>query len=198
MSEPVFPVLPGVSFGNGKSAIWSTTVIESFSGIEQRIANWSYPRWRFKLSYEVLRDKPTQDEFWTLVGFICARKGRFESFLFEDTTDNTATAQTIGTGNGSTVAFQLSRTKGDFVEPIRAPKAVSEVRVNGVVVSPSNYSVNYSTGTITFGSAPANGNSVEADFTFYFRCRFEEDEISFEQIAKQLWAGQSVEFRSEK
>lgn len=47
------------------------------------------------------------------------------------------------------------------------------------------------------GSVPSAGASVSADFSFYFRCRFLEDEWNdLEEFLYQVWENKSVKFKS--
>ena len=47
------------------------------------------------------------------MGFFNARKGSFDNFLFDDPTDDTASSQNFGTGDGVTANFQLTSTYGN-------------------------------------------------------------------------------------
>lgn len=195
MSNSVFPNLPGLKWDVGKSPVWATAVKEVRSGKEYRAAYWSYPRWKFSLAYELLRDDAT-DELKTLLGFFLQRQGKFDTFLFSDPDDNTVTGQIIGTGNGTLKTFQLCRTLGGFIEPMKAINGMPVIKLNGVTQS-SGWSMS-STGLITFTTAPANGSTVTADFSYYFRCRFNLDEAEFSKFAQQLWEMKKCEFISVK
>ena len=52
----VFPFLAGQGFLEQKTPVWSTKTDVSVSGVQRSRALWSYPLWRFKVGYEVLRD----------------------------------------------------------------------------------------------------------------------------------------------
>jgi hypothetical protein len=52
-------------------------------------------------------------------------------------------------------------------------------------------------GLVTFNSAPAANLQVTADFSYYYRCRFLEDELNdLEEFLFQLWDCKSLKFRS--
>ena len=119
MSNAIFPVLPGITWDTVKTPIFNTVTKKAVSGRETRVAYMAAPMYSFKLNFEFLRDKmnvqvPASpfDELKQLMGFFISRQGSFDSFLFEDTTDNLATSQQFGTGNGSTTTFQLARDFG--------------------------------------------------------------------------------------
>lgn len=96
MGNAVFPEFPGLKWGRKKTAVWSTGTQKSASGREFRTAYYTYPQWRFSLSFEVLRTKASVNELEKLAGFFNARKGSFESFLYEDPADNAVTDHGAG------------------------------------------------------------------------------------------------------
>jgi uncharacterized protein (TIGR02217 family) len=196
MSNAIFPALPGLKWGRSKTPVWSTRIQTAESGREWRAARYSYPVWRFKLNYEFLR-AGSQQELQSLVGFFNARQGSYDSFLYDDPRDNTATAQTFGTGDGSSRVFQLVRTLGDFVEPVKALQAPPSIFNNGVLQS-SGVSVDLANAIVTFAVAPAAGHTLAWTGLFYFRCRFLQDSIDFEEFLKDLWQAKKVEFTSIK
>ena len=93
-----------------------------------------------------------------LTAFFEARRGRLHGFRFRDFADFLSCApgvqpgamdQAIGTGDGGTTEFQLAKTYGDHVRPIRKPVAGSVVvavdRAVGFSFSPTaDQSVAYS------------------------------------------------------
>ena len=64
-------------------------------------------------------------------------RGQYDSFLFASPADNAVTAENFGMGNGSTVAFQLTRAYGvggfTFAEPVQNLNGVPSIYVNGVL-----------------------------------------------------------------
>ncbi len=200
MSTSVFPTLAGLGFDVIRTPIWSNTIQESVSGKETAIGNWSYPKWQWELTFDVLRSDADTHEFQDLAGFFNLRHGRFDTFLYEDAEDNSVTGQSIGTGDGDTTTFQLIRTFGNFIEPVFAPHTVSNVYLDGSDGggwSVSNWGTS-TPGLITFDTAPDDGAAITADFSFYFPCRFNDDRMSFTNFMKRLWNAQSVAFTSVK
>lgn len=198
MTEPVFPALPGLGWSVKRAPVWKTRAQQAISGKETRLADWSYPVWQWVLTFDFLRADPVAAEFQSLAGFFNQCQGAFGTFLYADADDNAVTAQTIGTGDGATASFQLVRAFGGFIEPVLAPNVVSAVYLAGVAQSPSSYSVDPSTGLLTFTAAPASGAAVTADFTYYFRCRFAEDTLDFEKFMATLYRAQKLAFVSLK
>ena len=78
MSNAVFPVLPGLSWGRTLTPVWKTDVKESVSGMEFRWSAMAYPRYRVGLKYEVLRADSAAAELQVLVGFFNARRGAWD------------------------------------------------------------------------------------------------------------------------
>jgi uncharacterized protein (TIGR02217 family) len=198
MSTDVFPSLPGLGWNVTRTEVWKTRVQEAVSGKEVRIADWTYPRHQWELTYEFLRGAPAHAELQALMGFFNLRRGRFDSWLYQDADDNAAVGQSLGQGDGATAAFQLLRAMGGFIEPIVAPNAVTALRIGGVTQASNAYTVDLASGRITLNGAPGAGVSVTADFTYYFRCRFLEDGMDFEKFMSQLWQAKSVKFVSLK
>ncbi len=224
MATPILPPLAGRGWSVKRSPQWKTRVQESISGKRTRIAAWSYPRWQWELSFELLRQAGTNQqapsfagatwsEFAQLAGFFNSLSGRQGVFLFTDPDDNTATGQGIGLGDGSSVAFPLVRSFGGYSEPIFAVNAMTSLTVNGVSkVLGTDYDVvtwdglNLSAGnpnvaapgTLFFGSAPASGATIVATFSFFWPCEFEEDSLGFEKFMAALYQAKSVKFSSLK
>ncbi|HTZ79055.1 MAG TPA: DUF2460 domain-containing protein [Stellaceae bacterium] len=197
MSNAIFPALAGLGWNVKRTEIWKTRVQEAISGKEVRIADWSFPRHQWELSYDFLRSAPGYGELQSLLGFFDQRQGLFDSFLYGDADDNAVTGQPIGVGDGVTTVFQLVRLYGGFVEPVIAPNQVSAVYLAGVRQT-GGYSVDSASGEMTLGTAPGVGVPVTADFTYYFRCRFMADSMDFEKFMSQLWLAKSVKFVSLK
>lgn len=194
MSNAILPTAPGLAWGIGKSPVWSTQVRDSVSGRQYALSRRLYPTWRFKLPFEVLRAKGTWQELEALVGFINSRKGRYDDFLYQDPRDYQVTAQAFGTGDGATKTFALVRSVGGFIEPVGAVNTGATTVFVGGVGTGVTYDANLA--NVTFAAAPGVGVALTWTGQFYYRCRFEKDEISFEQFMQDLWKAGAVEFRT--
>ena len=207
MSTQVLPTLAGQGWDVVRTPVWDTTVQTNVSGKETRIANQTYPRWKWDISFNVLRQGTVfgiaYTEMSQLAGFYNARQGQFDSFLYTDADDNSVTGQSIGAGDGTTTAFQLVRAFGSFVEPVLAPNVVSAVKINGV---PKTLGTDYTVGAwgsstagvITFTTAPAASAAITADFTYYFPCRFSSDEFELTKFQQGFYSGKKLSFISLK
>ncbi len=204
MSNAVFPAwLPGLKMDSTKTPIWSSLVLTGTSGREQRAAFWSYPRWKFSLAYDLLRSDAL-GELQTVAGFFNSRQGQYDSFLYADPTDCTATGQAIGLGDGATKVFPLLRSFGGFIEPVAAVNVLGAVYLNGVAQSiPGAVTTSDTLGyghanALSFAVAPASGVAISADFSFYFRCRFLADQYDFDRFMNTFWEMKQIEFESVK
>jgi len=202
----IFPALPGLGWSVIKAPRFATRIQKAISGRELRVLDQPYPIWTWTLTYSLLRDKwdsrgagglgSGYDELRTIAGFFLQQQGGFQPFLFDDPTDDTVTGQPIGTGDASTTVFQLARSFGGFTEPVTAPNTVGAIYVDGVVQAAALYSVDATTGLVTFAAAPPAGAVVTADFTYYFRVHFAGDATEFENFMYQLWSLKQVKLES--
>jgi uncharacterized protein (TIGR02217 family) len=202
----IFPTLPGLGWSVSKTPRFATRIQRAVSGRELRALDQPNPLWTWTLTYSMLRDENDTraasgpgvgyDELRTLMGFFLQQQGAFQPFLFDDPSDDHASAQAIGTGDGSMTVFQLVRSMNGFAEPITAPNAVSTIYFNGIRQGSSSYSVDPNTGLVTFLSPPPEGQLVAADFTYFFRVRFADDTVDFENFLYQLWAAKQVKLQS--
>lgn len=199
MSSGLFlPSLLGLGWNVIKTPIWATKVQTSVNGKELRAAFWSRPRWKFTLTYDMLRADVNAD-LQKLMGFFNQMKGSFDDFYFADPTDFVATAQVIGVGDGVNKTFQLQRAIDNFSDLVLANSTGTFlVYDNGssVPYTARGYGINDSSVTLT--SAPIAGHSVTWTGTYIFRCRFMQDMADFENFMYQLWSLKKLEFISTK
>lgn len=194
MSNLIYPSLPGLTWPVGRTPVYSTGVQSSVSGREVRLSKWAFARYKYKLKYEVLRENAGNTDLQQIAGLFGRMRGQYDTFLFKDSDPafSIAVNQSFGVGDGATTVFRLARTYGaQFVEPVAAVVSGASVTVNGApavgVVIDANL------GIVTFTNAPAAGDSLAWSGTYYWRCRFDTDELSTEQFMSQLWQG-SVTF----
>lgn len=175
-AEVQFP--PDISYGSSGGPEYTTDIVVSVSGHEQRNVNWAQAR----LRYNVGKGVKTAAQLAGLIAFFRARKGRAYGFRFKDWSDYKAEGEVLGTGNGSATQFQLVKRyiSGSVQETRSITKPVSgtvNLYRNGVLQS-SGVSVNYTTGVVTFSTAPASGHAITADFEFDVPVRFDTDRLA--------------------
>ncbi len=105
-----------------------------------------------------------------------AARGPLHSFDFWDWADYQATAEPIGTGDGSTTVFNLVKTytfgSQAHIRRIYRPVAGITILKDGVIQL-SGYSVNYDTGVVTFAPAPAAAAVITWTGEFNVPVRFD-------------------------
>jgi uncharacterized protein (TIGR02217 family) len=186
--EVQFP--PAISYGASGGPGYLTTVVATASGHEHRNANWAAARGKWDVA-SGLRDRAHVAE---LIAFFRARKGRAHGFRFKDWTDYQATAQVLGTGNGSQTAFQLIRnySNGGVIEArtITKPVAGTIIIYRDGVMAASGVLTSTVTGLVTFEAAPAAGVIVTADYEFDVPVRFDTDQmnVTIETYNLGTWA----------
>ena len=200
MAPPIFPTLAGQTWSVHKRPTFSTRVASHVSGREVRAAYYAQTLYEFEVAFDALVSTSNPalagagaTSLQTLLGFYLAAQGQLGTFLYVDPTDNAVTSQTVGTGDGTTKTFALSRTIGGFTEPVSWATAISAVTVGGSAVTGWSLAT---PNLLTLASTPASGASVAASFTFAFLCRFLDDQQDFENIMAGLWQMQSLKFRS--
>lgn len=204
MSNSIFPTsLNGLVWPVVKRPRFNSIVQQAVSLWELRGSFSPYPQWEWELGYSVLRQYNSNVEYQTLQNFWLARQGRFDSFLFTDNNDYTVTAETFGTGNGSTTAFQLLRrfASGGFSEPVYNVYGANFsgaplIYKNGVLqTNPANYSLS-ATGLVTFVSSPSNGDVLTWTGTYRWRVRFSDDAVTFREFVNLMWELQAIKLVS--
>jgi len=204
---PTFPIgtslTKGLTFSSFKTPMFARRIQRSVSGRELVTQDYANPIWQFKLTFNFLRDFPVLDaagnpldsELRNLMEFYNTIQIFGDTFFYLDRDDWQAENIALGLGDGSNLNFQLRRDLfGGYPEYVTAPWNVNEVTIDDVATEA--YTVNYDTGVITFESAPPDGATIRATFTFFFRCRFIDDSQEFERFAHQLWSVREMRFRS--
>jgi uncharacterized protein (TIGR02217 family) len=171
-----------------------TDIVALGSGREERNARWAHSRRRYDAGYGV----KTLEALSEAVAFFEERRGMLYGFRWRDRLDHssgtgevTATDQVIGTGDGTTAAYQLMKTYGSihapYQRPIVKPVAGSvRVAVDGVEkAEDTDFTVDAATGVVTFlaGHIPAAGKAVTAGFLFDVPVRFDTDYLEVDLSA---------------
>lgn len=195
MSNAIFPSLVGLSFPVKRAPQFNTIVQQAASGREVRAALRTYALWDWELCFDYLSSAAAIADWQNLLGFYLQRQGSYDAFLFNDTDDNTVTGQFVGTGDGTTVAFQLIRTLGGALDLVTDLNGAPVIKNNGSIVSSGNYTVGMnSSGIVTFNTAPLAGHAITWTGSYYWRVRFKEDSNQYEKFANQFWENKSISF----
>ncbi len=178
-----------------------TQVVELASGDEERNASWANSRRRYDAAYGIRR----ADDLAAVVAFFEARNGRLYGFRWKDWADfksclpsgtPSATDQAIGTGDGATTTFQLvkSYVSGPQTWTRAITKPVSgtvRIAIDGVDQA-SGWSVDTTTGIVSFTTAPATGATITAGFEFDVPVRFDTDTLDVTLDIERLGAITSI------
>lgn len=182
-----------IAFNSSGGPMRQTQIVVTGSGSEARNARWVNSR----RQWDIVFGKFSDNVQWKVIQFFEARNGRLIGFRFKDPMDHKSclpgtpvspgvpafTDQTIAIGDGSTKVFQLIKnyTSGSrtWARNIFKPVTGSVLLgVNGVLQTGGSYSVDYTTGKVTFVSAPPYGDLVTAGYQFDTPVRFDTDKIS--------------------
>lgn len=200
MSNYVFPSFQGWSWEKTITPVWNTQTYESESGRETRIQKWKYPRYKISLTYNFLTDNTSKwhlekGDIERLQGFFNAVGGSFDDFLYFDDTENYVENQTFGLGNGQQTVFQLVRNHPYWAEPVNGIVEIPQIFIDGVLtteVSVDPY------GVVTFDSPPPADSVLTWTGNYYFRVRFDNDEIELTRTWDGLWESIEISMKTVK
>jgi uncharacterized protein (TIGR02217 family) len=189
MTIPSYRLPDRIERGSGFGPSFRNVIQEAISGNEQRFAQWAKCRGVGDLSYGLMKSSDPLGDYRAIVAMFRAHFGSIYPWRFKDWSDYTATNVTFGTGNGSTVAFQLSMTYDPsqillgtpgslfYVRNITLPAPSPSIYVDGVLKTvTTDYTIS-SSGVVTFTSAPANTKLVTWTGTFDVPVRFDTDSL---------------------
>lgn len=161
---------------------FSTAIVATANGAEQRNADWADAR----LSFDAGPGVRGEADLHALIGFFRARRGAAVGFRFEDPFDNSSNGMTgaplpgdqaIGTGDGARTDFALVKHYGGQARRITRPLPGSvRIAVDGDEVV-SGWTLG-AKGMVSFETPPVNGAEVRAGFRFDVPVRFAEDRLS--------------------
>lgn len=176
-----------IAFHSSGGPVRKTEIVALGSGFEERNAVWANSRRRYDAGYGV----KTLDDLHAVIAFFEARMGRLTGFRFKDFADFKSSSpgasvspldQPLGTGDGATKTFQLAKiyTSGPASWTRTIKKLVAgTVRIASAgVEQASGWSVDATTGLVTFAAPPVAGARLTAGFEFDTPVRFDTDMLS--------------------
>jgi hypothetical protein len=178
----LFPEYDQIGYLPGIQIIprYSTSISTLSGGQEKRRAKFTFPLYDINISYDLL----TMADARTIWQFYKDRQGAFGTFYFYLPYLETFEGEYCGTGDGSTVDFDVP---GKTISSYTVYEGGAE-QTEGV-----DYTVDGAGGVegaaqLTFTAAPATGDHITIDFTGYYRfkVRFAEDNLPFEVFAQAL------------
>ena len=181
-----------VAYGASGGPQFNTSIVTTQGGFEQRNVNWQKSRGRWDISTGI-KNKADMD---AVIAFFRARFGKAYGFRFKDWTDYQAVGQIIGTGNAVLTAFQLNKIYSSggnsYSREIKKPVSGTVKIYLNSVLQVSGYSVDLTTGIVTFSSAPGSGVVVSADFDFDVPARFDTDQLAVRTDGPGLYVWDAI------
>ncbi|MDJ0992606.1 MAG: DUF2460 domain-containing protein [Dinoroseobacter sp.] len=177
-----------LSFGSVGGPERRTEIVTLSNGFEERNTPWAQSRRR----YDAGVGMRSLDDIERLIGFFEARQGQLFGFRWKDWSDFKSCEpsqslsfedQEIGTGDGQTAAFQLTKCYRSgaqvYHRPITKPVQGSvKAGVDGIELAEAvHYSVDTESGLVIFSDPPATGATVSVGFEFDVPVRFDTDRI---------------------
>jgi uncharacterized protein (TIGR02217 family) len=181
--ETLFPLDISLNAEGGPTR--KTEIVTLVSGHEERNAQWAASRRSWNAGYGV----KSMADIEKVTAFFEARRGRLYGFRFRDPFDHQSAAygksiaptdQLIGSGDGATLGFSLSKLYenggASYARRIAKPVAGSvRAAINGVETTA--FTEDETAGTITFAVAPPAGAAITAGFVFDCPVRFDTDAL---------------------
>ncbi|MDZ4095840.1 MAG: DUF2460 domain-containing protein [Paracoccaceae bacterium] len=184
--EVRFPA--NLSFGSVGGPERRTEIVTLTNGFEERNTPWAHSRRRYDAGVGLR----SLDDVEALIAFFEARRGQLFGFRWKDWADFKSCRasqmiapgdQIIGVGDGVNRVFPLTKTyrsgEETYVRPIVKP-VFGSVRValaGDPKVESLEFSIDVTTGLITFAAPPDPGVVVSAGFEFDVPARFDTDRI---------------------
>lgn len=165
-SEQVFPA--DISYGMAGGPEYSTDVIVTKNGLEQRNCNWSRPKYRYNVAYGIR----TKEQLDKLICFFRAHKGKAVGFRFKDWVDYKAHNQSLKLIDPFN--FQLIKNYDQDQRIITKPvKNTVVILLNGKKFT--NYDIDYNKGIVTLNKEIKG--ELSANFEFDVPVRFDTDRL---------------------
>ncbi len=166
-----------ISYGAKGGPGFSTDVVTTFSGHEQRNINWSQSR----AHYNIASGVKSESQWHALIAFFRTCRGRAMGFRYKDWSDYKGINESIAIGDGLLTEFQLVKI---YVSGSIANSRIITKPVPGTVkiyidsiLQTSGVTIDNATGIITFAVAPEDESLIAADFEFDVPVRFDTDQL---------------------
>ncbi|EXE50174.1 MULTISPECIES: DUF2460 domain-containing protein [Acinetobacter calcoaceticus/baumannii complex] len=204
MSDVLFPELPGLEWDLTKTPMFNTKIMQSVNGRELRASYQAVPKYQISMSFAFLRESKGRNELQQLEGFFLERRGSFDSFLFKMPEDNEF--QCTFVGDGVQTSFQLYKQINTTQIPLQHTQAEqsedplmwSENASKPMWSDPESQMwllqfVITNNGMLQLSIPLLEGESITVTGTFYYRCRFADDEQQYTNFMSKLWKAGKVE-----
>ena len=164
---------------------FNTIVHDLSSGFEKRNQKWAKAKYNWDISYGI----QNKLGYSSVVNFFLARRGKARGFRFRDWSDYEGVSQpAIATGI-VVLEYQLTKQYIDsailntYTRNIYKPVDGSiNIFDAGVLVSDSRYSIDYTTGIVTFNLAPMGLVTWTGEFDIPVRFNSDRMEVNIDWI----------------
>ncbi len=209
----MFPQLRGLTLEYTVRPTFDTIVQKAADRSTTRLQIDPYPLWEYDLTFGFVSNdtrynlpnnhtNPTnKTDYEQIVGLFLACGGQRDTFLFDlaqltlRPNDSSVTNVQIGTGDGTTTAFQLVRPLGGFLDLVDNP-IESSIKVVAGASAATVSSV--AAGMVTLAAAPAAGAAVRASFKWLHRLRFVNDQEEFQAMWFNLYQRDKLKLIQER
>lgn len=191
---------PNISYGARGGPLYSTTVLGTASKHEKRNINWSQPLGEWDLTHGMRLRSSAQAhrDLRRLIAFFHVVRGRAFAFRFKDWADFQGSGEPLGTGDGVATVYPLIKREQvathAFDRVIAKPvHGTVRVHADGSEMA-SGWSVDVTTGLVTFASPPGQDVELTADFEFDKPARLDTDlqEIESFPVDRFQWGSITV------
>ena len=167
-----------ISYGAIGGPRFSTTVQILNSGHEQRNINWAQARREYSVDIS-----PSRGGEWDeILTFFHSRRGRAYGFRLKDFSDYKVSNGVIGSGDGSTIEFQMvKRYQDEFSVSESFERPLSKIVENSTsiflddVAQFGNWTIDTDSGIVTFSTAPSTSAVISVNCEFDVPVRFDTD-----------------------
>lgn len=193
LDDVIFP--ENVSYGSRGGPEYNTVVILLNSGYEDRAALHEYPKNSYDAAFGIMEfedELAANDGLEDVIATFHVASGKFRGFKYKDHGDYKScsylsvpafTDIQFGTGDGIETVFYLKKiyTKGAIskIRLISKPKNTTILIGNAGApqTETTHYTIDYTTGAVTFVTPPANTNVLTWGGEFYVPVRFDSDNL---------------------
>lgn len=162
--------------------MYSTDVITTTNGNEQRNINWLKSRNYYELSTAINNPKDIE----TIITFFRLHRGKAQAFRFRDWTDYKVTDQILNSHGNGLNQYQLIKTyqlnKDTDVRLINKPVPNTiKITINGNECR--GFTSNYDNGIITLLDKIPKNAVIRANFEFDVWVRFDTDDLKISSLS---------------
>lgn len=169
------------------------TIVKTLrNGAEHRNSLWADPL----RSFDVTLGPRDRDAVKALLDFVAESRGAANGFRMRDWSDYSTQGEIIGVGDGNAYWFRLTRSYGTYARRILKPVfGTVEVRLNGVLQSPTLYAIDHVNGLVIFKFAPSTGVTITASFNFDVPVRFSDDALRVIMLFYKTGTSESLQLK---